>query len=439
VARSTVSGSFDRGEPGARADELVPPLKRRDFRRLLAISITVALGFGMIVPVLPLFAKSFGVGLAAIGLVQLVFGLTRFSFGLVGGLVVDRFGERACTMAGLLIVAASSYAIGFSTSFPQLVLARGFGGAGSALFINGLMNRILRIIEPAAMGRATGAFRSSFLIGIGAGPVLGGVVAKHFGLTAPFHFYATGLLAATAIAWIVMGGSVRVPSRGPAGEATPAAPARNPIEAIRAARPLLGDLRYVIALAATFVGWWTISGPTQVVGVVFGREELGLSEDQIGLAITMLSVGEVLILLLAGRAADRYGRAAVLVPSLLVVAVATVLLGQSESFTWAFFPLMILIGAGVAAGGAASGGLLADSIPRGGSGTAVGVNQMAGDLGYLSAPLIIGSVAETAGFGLAYLTGAIPAAICFLAALRLPRRVGARAEAVIPEPQEPVG
>jgi MFS family permease len=436
----TPSGDFDRGEAGPRADEPLPPLKRPEFRRLLAISITVALGFGMVVPVLPLFAKSFGVGLAAIGLVQLVFGLTRFSFGLVGGLVVDRFGERACTMAGLLIVAASSYAIGFSANFPQLVLARGFGGAGSALFINGLMNRILRIIEPAAMGRATGAFRSSFLIGIGAGPVLGGVVAKYFGLTAPFHFYASGLLVATAIAWIVMGGTIPSADAGPASEeATPSGQPRNPIEALRAARPLLGDLRYLVALSATFVGWWTISGPTQVVGVVFGREELGLSEDQIGLAITLLSVGEVLVLLLAGRAADRYGRRAVLVPSLLVVTVATVLMGQSEGFSWAFFPLMILIGGGIAAGGAASGGLLADSIPRGGSGTAVGVNQMAGDLGYLSAPLIIGTIAERAGFGLAYLAGAIPAAICFLAALRLPRNVAARTQAPIPEPHEPVG
>jgi MFS family permease len=436
----TASSDFDRGEAGRRADEPLPPLKRPEFRRLLAISITVALGFGMVVPVLPLFAKSFGVGLAAIGLVQLVFGLTRFSFGLVGGLVVDRFGERACTMAGLLIVAASSYAIGFSANFPQLVLARGFGGAGSALFINGLMNRILRIIEPAAMGRATGAFRSSFLIGIGAGPVLGGVVAKHFGLTAPFHFYATGLLAATAIAWIVMGGTIPGAAGGPRSrEATPSGQPRNPIEALRAARPLLGDLRYLVALSATFVGWWTISGPTQVVGVVFGREQLGLSEDQIGLAITLVSVGEVLILLLAGRAADRYGRRAVLVPSLLVVAVATVLMGQSEGYSWAFFPLMILIGGGIAAGGAASGGLLADSIPHGGSGTAVGVNQMAGDLGYLSAPLIIGTIAERTGFGLAYLAGAIPAAICFLAALRLPRTVAARTKAPIPEPHEPVG
>ena len=173
------------------------PWRRPEFRNLMAISITVALGFGMVIPVLPLYAKSFGVGLAVIGLIQFVFGLTRFSFGLVGGLVVDRFGERASTIAGLLIVAASSYAAGLAQSFPQLVVARGLGGAGSALFIGGLNNRILRIIEPEAMGRATGAFRASFLVGIGAGPALGGLVAGAFGLAAPFHFYATGLLLAS--------------------------------------------------------------------------------------------------------------------------------------------------------------------------------------------------------------------------------------------------
>jgi MFS family permease len=411
-------------------------MQRPEFRKLLAISITVALGFGMVIPVLPLLAESFQVGLAAIGLVQLVFGLTRFSFGLVGGLVVDRFGERASTMAGLLIVAASSYAAGFSTTFPQLVLARGFGGAGSALFIAGLMNRILRIIEPQAMGRATGAFRASFLVGIGAGPVLGGLVAKQFGVAAPFHFYATGLLVATVIAYIVMGGDAGNFRREQ----------RSPLESLRAARPMLRDVRYVAALLATFVGWWTISGPGQIVGVVYAKNRLELSSDQIGLAITMLAIGEVLILWVAGRASDRYGRRAVLVPSLAVVAGATLLMGQIESLTMAFFPLMIVIGAGVAAGGTAAGGLLADSIPEGGSGAAVGVNQMAGDLGYLIAPTLIGAVAESSwDYEGAYLVGALPALLMVFLALRLPKGVTVRASADERdhahqvEPHEPVG
>lgn len=393
---------------------------------MLAISVTVAIGFGMVVPILPLYARSFGVGLAAIGLVQLVFGSTRFTFGLVGGLVVDRFGERACTISGLLIVAASSFAAGSSETFPQLVAARGVGGAGSALFIGGLHNRILRIIEPEMMGRATGAFRSSFLVGIGAGPVVGGLVAERFGLQAPFFFYGTGLLLATAIAWFVMreGGS-SIPAER-----------RSPRDALRAARPLFSDRRFVVALLATFVGWWTISGPAQTIAPVFAADQLGLSRDQIGLAVTMLALGEILVLVYAGRAADRFGRRAVLVPSLVVTGTATLMLGLTSA-SWAYFPLMVAIGAGIAAGGAAAGGLIADSLPRGGSGAAVGVSQMAGDIGYLLGPVAIGAVAESSSFTWAFGLAALPAAVVLAAATRLPAGTSKVTEADIEVPQIP--
>ncbi|MEA2434621.1 MAG: hypothetical protein QOG54_2078 [Actinomycetota bacterium] len=390
------------------------PWRRPEFVKLFGISITVALGFGMVIPVLPVFGKSFGVSLAVLGLVQVVFGLTRFSFGLVGGFVVDRFGERACTIAGLLIVALSSYAVGFSQNFPQLVLARGFGGAGSALFIGGLQNRIIRIIEPEAMGRATGAFRSSFLVGIVLGPVIGGVVAETLGVRAVFHLYATGLLVAAVIAYVVMAGEAR--------EVTTDRK-KGPLEALRAARPLFRDPRYVIALLATFAAWWTISGPGQFIASVFAKEKLDMSSDQIGLAITMSAIGEILVLFVAGRASDRYGRRAALLPSLAVAAAATALIGQIGDSRLLFFPLMAFIGAGVAASTTATGGLLGDAVGQKGSGTAVGVNQMAGDLGYLLAPSLLGVVAEgPAGFSGAYLAGALPAALVLVAALKLPRR-----------------
>jgi MFS family permease len=400
------------------------PLRRPEFRNLLAISIAVAIGFGMVVPVLPLYAKSFGVGVALIGVVPLVFGATRFAFGLVGGLVVDMFGARACTIAGLLIVSASSYAAGFAQSFTQLVLARGFGGAGSALFIGGLMNHILKIIEPAAMGRATGAFRSSFLVGIGLGPLFGGLIASRYGLAAPFHVYATGLVGAAVIAWVVMRGATR--------DVT--AEKKSIAGSLRAAAPLMRDRRYVIALLATFVGWWTISGPAQTVGPIFADDILGFSEGQIGLAVTMLAVGEILVLMVAGRAADRYGRRAVLVPSLVVTAVATALLGQVEPVPWTYFVAMIAIGGGVAAGGAATGGLLADAIPRGGSGAAVGVNQMSGDLGYLIAPVAVGALAQTTSFSFSYLAAALPATLVVIAALTLPKGAPSATQQPMPEP-----
>lgn len=413
------------------------PIRIREFRNLLPIGFVVALGFGLVVPVLPLFAESFGVGFALLGLVQFVFGLTRFSFGLASGLAVDRFGERASTVAGVLIVAASSYAAGFSQNFVQLVFARGFGGVGSALFIAGLMNRVLKVVPPASMGRATGIWRTSFLVGIGIGPALGGVLGETLGIRAPFHIYATGLLVAAVVAWFAMA------ARG-IREAD--AQKRSPVEALRAAAPLFRDTRYVVALLATLAGWWTLSGPAQFMGALFAKNELGFTTAQIGYAVTLLAIGEiVVVLLVAGPAADRFGRKAVLVPAMAITVLGTALIGQVEpSLWWAYYVLMLAMGAGVAASSTAAGGLLADAIPKGGSGTAVSVNQMAGDLGYMVAPSAMGAVSAGAGFGFGYLVGAIPATVALLAALRLPRDravVDGRPHvpAEVEQPVEPVG
>jgi MFS family permease len=412
------------------------PIRIREFRNLLPIGFVVALGFGLVVPVLPLFAESFNVGIALLGLVQFVFGLTRFSFGLASGLAVDRFGERASTVTGILIVAASSYAAGFSQNFVQLVFARGFGGVGSALFIAGLMNRVLKVVPPASMGRATGIWRTSFLVGIGIGPALGGVLGESLGIRAPFHIYATGLLVAAVVAWLAMA------QRG-AREAD--AQKRSPLEALRAARPLFRDTRYVVALLVTLAGWWTLSGPAQFMGALFAKNELGFTPAQIGYAVTLLSIGEIIVVLaIAGPAADRFGRKAVLVPAMGISVVATALIGQVEpGIWWGYYVLMLAMGAGIAASSTAAGGLLADAIPKGGSGTAVSVNQMAGDLGYMVAPSAMGAVSAGAGFGVGYLVGAVPATVALLAALKLPRR-DATAEAAprgaeAEQPVEPVG
>ena len=408
------------------------PIRIPEFRALLPIGFVVALGFGLVVPVLPVFADSFGVGVAVLGLVQLVFGFNRFAFGIVSGLVVDRFGERASTLTGILIVSASSYAAGFSQNFFQLVVSRGFGGIGSALFIAGLMNRVLNVVPPSSMGRATGIWRTSFLVGIGIGPALGGVLGETLGIRAPFHIYATGLLIAAVVAWFAMASP---------GARDVEAQKKSPLQALKAAKPLFKDVRYVVALLATLAGWWTLSGPAQFMGALFAKNELGFSPAQIGYAVTLLSVGEIaVVLLIAGPAADRFGRRAVLVPAMVLTVIATALLGQvTPDIWWGYYVLMLAMGAGVAASSTAAGGLLADSIPPGGSGTAVSVNQMSGDLGYMIAPVAMGSVVAGPGFGAGYIVGAIPAVVALLAALRLPRHVPAEREMGVEQTVEPVG
>ena len=78
----------------------------REVSILVAASFFVAVGFGIVMPAIPVFAKSFGVNNAAIGLMVSAFAITRFCSGLISGTLVDRFGEIPQPGIELLAVAA---------------------------------------------------------------------------------------------------------------------------------------------------------------------------------------------------------------------------------------------------------------------------------------------------------------------------------------------
>ena len=65
----------------------------REVSILIAASFFVAVGFGIIMPAIPVFAKTFGVNNAAIGLMVSAFAITRFCSGLISGTLVDKFGD----------------------------------------------------------------------------------------------------------------------------------------------------------------------------------------------------------------------------------------------------------------------------------------------------------------------------------------------------------
>ena len=101
---------------------------------LTAVAFSVALGFGIVAPAIPLFAKDFGVTNFAASAVISVFALVRFVSAPVAGRLVNRLGERVVLAAGIGIVGISSLLAGLSGSYAQLVVLRGVGGFGSAMF-----------------------------------------------------------------------------------------------------------------------------------------------------------------------------------------------------------------------------------------------------------------------------------------------------------------
>src|SRR3954451_8512660 len=170
---------------------------------LSAVAVAVAVGFGFLAPAIPIFAHSFGVGAAASGAVISAFALTRLAFALAGGRLVDKFGERSILATGIAIVAASSAVAGLSQSYLQLVLLRGVGGVGSAMFTVSSMSLLLRVAPYEQRGRAVGLYQGGFILGGITGPALGGPLIA-WSIRAPFFVYAVTLAVAGGIAVVYL-------------------------------------------------------------------------------------------------------------------------------------------------------------------------------------------------------------------------------------------
>src|SRR5438552_8327949 len=165
-------------------------LADRAVRIPVLLVFVIMLGFGIIAPILPLYARSFGVGYADAGLLISSFAFTRLIFDLFAGPIVDRYGERAAATGGLMFVAVSSVLTGLAPSFALAVVFRGAGGAGSSVLFAALYSYLLRVVPKHRMARTLGVFYGSFNVGFIAGGPIGGLIAHLLGLASPLFFYA---------------------------------------------------------------------------------------------------------------------------------------------------------------------------------------------------------------------------------------------------------
>src|SRR5712691_11456332 len=132
---------------------------------LTAVSFTVALGYGIVAPAIPAFARQFGVSVTAAAGVISVFALLRVVGALPAGRLADRFGESGVMAAGIALVAVSSVLAGLSQSFAELLVLRGSGGVGSAMFSISAQALLLGTVPGDQGGRASGLFSGGFLVG----------------------------------------------------------------------------------------------------------------------------------------------------------------------------------------------------------------------------------------------------------------------------------
>lgn len=392
---------------------------------LVAAAFVIAIGFGLVAPVLPAYARSFDVGVAAASVVVSAFAFFRLVFAPAGGALVSRLGERPVYLAGLLIVAASSLATAFAQSYGQLLIFRGLGGIGSTMFTVSAMALLIRLAPPTIRGRVSSAYASSFLIGGMVGPVIGGLLAS-LGLRLPFVVYAVALVVAAAVVALRLSGA-RL-------RRDPAVPVAPPL----ALREALRHTAYRASLASGFANGWSNFGVRVAVLPQFAvavHDETWVA----GLALAVAAVGTAATLQVAGRLADRVGRRPLVVAGLLTTAVGLGLVGTSADL----LVLLVLsavsgLGAGLVNPGQQA--TVADVVGSDRSGGQVlATFQMAQDSGAIIGPVLIGVVADVWGFGWAFaLTGAV-SLVAVLPWLRAAETLTPSAPSADPHAERPCG
>jgi MFS family permease len=174
-------------------------LEDRGVRAVIGLALLVMAGFGLVLPVLPLFARSFGVDYGSASLLVSAFAFTRLGADLVAGPLVDRYGERLIGGAGIALTAGSSLATALAPSFGAAVAFWSAGGAGSAVMFAAFYSYLLKAVPKERMARALGLFYGAFNGGMIAGGAVGGFVAHVAGLEAPLVVYAAVLAVATVL------------------------------------------------------------------------------------------------------------------------------------------------------------------------------------------------------------------------------------------------
>lgn len=378
-------------------------LRIPEIRTSIAGTFIIMVGFGILSPILPLYARSFGVGLDSVGVLIAAFSVTRLAVDPFTGAIIGRLGERRAVTLGAIVVGITTALAAVAPTFTLLVVFRGAGGAGSAIFFTGLLSYMLRTIPGDRIGRVMSVWYASFNVGIIAGEPLGGLFAHWLGPVSTLWIYAATCFVSGGVFARTMHG----PETGPRRERT------------TGLRRLPWRRPFVAVLLANGAYAWMIAGVYSTLIPLFGSEEVRLSELGIGAGLAMASITEFAILFPAGKATDRIGRKAVLVPGYAAMALALVL------WPLATTPALFFLANGVFGlisgyAGVPQAPMLSDVTDEDMRGTAVAVFRFFGDLGFVLGPLVAGASADAYGYGAAFSLSAIPLVVSLLFVLTVP-------------------
>lgn len=345
------------------------------------------LGFGSIVPVVPLYADEFGVSQFAIGLTIAVYGLARFGMNVPTSYIADRYGRNVALAMGGGITVVGNFICGLSDVYWMFLGGRFIAGAGAAMVITGTQIVVTDISTRANRGRMMAVYQGTFLFAVGFGPVPGGLLADHVSLSAPFLGYAALGTVVAALAW------VKIPDTGEISRSAASATVGPPVSFAGQLRLLTRERGFALIAIVSFTAFFARTGGLFTLIPTLAENKVGLSPSQIGLGLGFISFVGLALAYPSGVMVDRWGRKTVIVPSTLISGASMFLFAIMPNFLW-FLLACTAWAVSIGISGPAPAAYAADMAPPGMNASAMGLYRMLADTGYILGPLLLGLSAD---------------------------------------------
>jgi DHA1 family tetracycline resistance protein-like MFS transporter len=390
------------------------PSARRARSPLLTVFLTVfidLLGFGIVIPLLPVYSKAYGASELSLGLLFASFSAMQFVFAPFWGRVSDRFGRRPVLLGGLVGTSLSYVLFGLADSMTGLFVARmlaGFFGAN----VSTAQAYIADVTEEGERAKGMGMVGAAFGLGFTFGPLIGGELAAwSIGLPG---FVAAGLSGCAALYGFLR---LKEPPRTPEGSSR--------LFGLQTMREVTENGRIGCVMLLYFLGILAFSGfETMFIRfglarfpTVFGIEG-ALSDatlDQVLAAAPiagryMFFIGLVAAVIQGGlirRLVPRFGELRLIVAGPILLGLSLVVIGLAAEW-WVVIAGCALMPFGFGINNPSLNGLLSRAAPAARQGAILGMNQSLASLARVLGPLLAGGLFGAIGPGAPFLAaGAI--------------------------------
>jgi MFS family permease len=396
---------------------------------ILVAELILWIGFGALLPVMPLYFTDRGIDVATFGLIAAAWPAARLVGEPVFGWLADRTSRRPFMIAGLVAAGLVTALPLFVSGAPAFILLRALAGLATAAYDPSARGFLADTAPPERRGEVFGLFGAAAMGGLLLGPAVGGIGAAIVGDVAVVFVFAalSAFVAAVALAVLLREPTGRSHAPVPASSGVELPPGLGPAETAQAAEaaeaagaPPAPDAprrlwnRLLLAAIVLNFGGFFAAGTYEVVWSLY-LSHLGAGLDLIGLTFALFALPILLLSPFAGRLVDRGGGLLLLFGGPFAAGVCGILYTLLPDPAWSV-PVILIEGLGFAFGGPALYAVVVRGSPQGRASTAQGFFGAAGTLGFIIASLAAGVLYGASIVFPFYAFSAVMAA-CIVAAL----------------------